>query len=174
MLLIRGCRLRKNVSLGITLSLLLLSVGPIQMASAQTSDDETTESIEEIIVYGAKSLLRYRHEMEVAEDTMYDLYNMLNDDDEYDVVCDDVASTYSRIKRRKCRGRFELEGLSDEEQRRLQDGLLPGNNSAEILRKKGIVLDKMESIANENHEFREALFELTRISRDFEAAKEER
>jgi len=99
---------------------------------------------------------------------------MLNDDDEYDVVCEDVALTRTRIKRRQCRGRFELEGLSAEEQRRLEDGLLPGTNSAEILRKKGIVLDKMESIANENEEFREALFDLTRISRDFEAAKNER
>jgi hypothetical protein len=112
--------------------------------------------------------------MEAAENTMYDLYNLLNDDDEYDVVCDDVASTYSRIKRRKCRGRFELEGMSDEDQRRLQDGLLPQNNSAENLRKKSIVLDKMESIASENEEFREALFELTRISLEFEAATKER
>jgi len=112
--------------------------------------------------------------MEAAEDIFYDLYNLLNDDDEYDVVCGDVGSAGSRIARRKCRGRFELEGISDEQQRRLEFGLLPHRNQAEILRKKGIVLDKMESIANEHEEFREALFDLTRISRDFEAATKER
>jgi len=54
----------------ILLSILLL---PVTLASAQKSDDDTTEPIEEIIVYGEKSLLRFRIEMEAAEDTMYDL-----------------------------------------------------------------------------------------------------
>jgi len=64
--------------------------------------------------------------------------------------------------------------MSDNDRDRLQDGLLPQVNWAAINRKKLMVLDKMEELANENPELREALFSLTRISQKFEEEKKTR
>jgi hypothetical protein len=64
------------------LSIVLL---PVTLAVAQTNDDEPTEPIEEIIVYGEKSLLRYRYEMEAVlndvsagDDSNWKAYRMKN------------------------------------------------------------------------------------------------
>lgn len=133
-----------------------------------------TEYIEEMTVVESKSLLAYKFEMEMAEDKMYDLYNALNDDDEFDVICEKMRGTYSRIKQRTCRGRFELEPLTEVDRIRIENGMLPRINPPELMRKKSMVLDKMEKLANENPEFREALFELTRVSREFAAEKQAR
>lgn len=171
MFISRECRLSRRVSSGFTLRLFFLLVGLIQISAAPAEDDKQTEPIEEITSYGDRSLLSFRYEMEAAENKYYDSYNILNDDDEFDVICKHGVPTASHIKRRSCKGRFEWESMTDLDKERIRYGLLPTDHSAEILRKKGMVLDKMEKLAEENPDFRESLFELTRISQEYEAEK---
>lgn len=168
------CRLHKNVSPGLTLWLFLLAVAPMQHAAAQAEDEKPGGPIEEITSYGDRSLLSFRYEMEAAENKYYDSYNMLNDDDEFDVICKDEVPTASHIKRRMCKGNFEWDSMTDLDRERLKYGFLPNDHSAEILHKKGMVLDKMEKLAEENPDFRESLFELTRISQRYEAERKKR
>jgi|GEM_PF-4321366 hypothetical protein len=161
--LVNECSLSKTAPSVFALLFFCLLVAPVQIAAAQEKDDKSDEYIEEITSYGRKSLLSFRVEMVEAEKSYYDLYNTLNDDDEFDVICKKASdnSSRSRITRRVCKDR-------------LQDGLLPQVNWAAINRKKLMVLDKMEELANENPELREALFSLTRISQKFEEEKKTR
>lgn len=175
-LILRTCRSVMTGSPGATAWLLVLSVGLVQAANAQSENDPPAEPIEEITSYGSRSLLSFRIEMVQAEAKYYDLFNDLNDDDEFDVICKSATgnSAKSRITQRVCKGRFEWESFSENDRDRFAMGFVPFSNGADIMRKKGIVLDKMENLANENPEFRESLIELTRISQRFEAEKKKR
>lgn len=175
MYLARAYRSGRSASLKHALWLLVLLVTPLQLAVAQAEDDKRQEPIEEITSFGQKSLLTFRHEMEVAEIKYYDLYNTLNDEDEYDVICKDEVPTASRIKRRACKGRFEWEPIGSLEMNRLIGSQkIPQHTQVDIPRKRRTVLDKMEKLAEENPELREALFDLTRISMEFAVEKNKR
>lgn len=158
------------------LSLPNLLIAPVQIAAAQEADEESNEYIEEITSYGRKSLLSFKVEMVAAEETYYDLYNRLNDDDAFDVICKKASpnGAKSRMARRICKARFEWEAVSDNDRERMLSGFIPQANQASVLRKKLMVLDKMEKLANENPELREALFSLTRISMKFAEEKKKR
>jgi len=70
---------------------MLLGMGLPQAAVAQEDSPEATAEsgeIDEIVVLGARSLTLLRQEVIVAEDRFFDLYNELNDDDKYDIVCE--------------------------------------------------------------------------------------
>lgn len=171
MFISRLCRPSRGVSLGFTLWLLLLPVGLIQIAAAQAEGDEQKEPVEEITVYGHKPLSAFRVEMVAAENKVYDLYNVLNDDDEFDVICERDYVYGSHIKIRRCRGRFEMEGLSELDQNRLRLGFLPHDHVEEVLRKKKIVFDKMDKLAEEHPDLRESVFELYRMTQAYKAEK---
>jgi hypothetical protein len=150
----------------------------MQISTAQAEDDKPGEPVEEITSYGQKSLLSFRREMEAAEIKYYDLYNALNDDDEYDVICKDEVRTASHVTRRKCKGKFEWDPMSSLELNVLMgtngNNKIPQHTQMHILRKKHIVLDKMEKLAEENPGLSEALMDLTRISMEFANEKNKR
>jgi hypothetical protein len=170
--------LDRGVSAGCALWLFLLWATPVQIAMAQAGDEKSREPIEEITAYGNRSMLSFRLEMEAAEEKYYDYFNDLNDDEEFDITCKIATLPASHIKARMCKGNFEWSSLDDAARERMERGnltnLLPIQNHAEIERKKRLTLDKMEKLANENPDFREALFALTRISRKFEAERKKR
>ncbi len=174
--LVNGLTLSSIESCLVTLFLLNLLFVPVQNAAAQETAENPDEYIEEITSYGRKSLLSFKVEMVAAEETYYDLYNRLNDDDAFDVICKKASpnGAKSRFARRICKARFEWEAISDNDRDRLQAGFFPQANQASVLRKKLMVLDKMEKLANENPELREALFSLTRISQEFAEEKKSR
>jgi hypothetical protein len=176
MLSVRASRPRRSVSLGVLIWIVSLSMGLIQVAVAQSEGYTPEQEVEEITSYGSRFLHSYRVEMVRAEVKYYDAYNALNDDDEFDVICKTSSgnSAKSRIKKRICKGQFEWDAFSENDRDRFAMGFMPMLNHADITRKRGIVLDRMEKLAEENPEFREALFELTRISREFEAEKRKR
>ncbi len=75
----------------------LLHAGLISLAIA----DETSESIDEITVLGVRDLGALRAEITRAEDEVYDVYNDLNDNDDYDIICKLRAPIGSQIKQRE-------------------------------------------------------------------------
>jgi hypothetical protein len=58
--------------------------------------------------------------MYVAEEALYDLYNSLNTDDDFDTRCYEEARTGSHIKRRVCRANFYGKLLARETERMLR------------------------------------------------------
>jgi hypothetical protein len=77
-----------------------------QSASAKEVEPAPSDKIEEIIVYGDKSLRRLRNDVYKAEQKVIVIFNSLNSDDEFDIHCTRDAPTGSHIKRRVCRANF--------------------------------------------------------------------
>jgi hypothetical protein len=89
----------------ITTRVVLLLVLPLsglcQPVPVQT--EKPSETIEEVIVRGSKSLIELKHEMYRAEDVLFDFFNSLNTDDQFDIRCYEEVPTGSKIPRRVCR-----------------------------------------------------------------------
>src|SRR5210317_1985820 len=51
----------------------------LQIASAQESEQDSSDVMDEIVVQGEKSLSRLRHRVYEAEDVFYVLFNSIND-----------------------------------------------------------------------------------------------
>ena len=102
-------RYRKVSEIGISgaiLSLALTSAGMCQTESAQEAAPEVIETLEEIIVYGDKSLHLLREDVIKAEEQVFGVFNSLNSHDEFDIHCIEEARTGTRIKTRSCRPNF--------------------------------------------------------------------
>jgi len=56
---------------------------------SQITVAQEPDAIDEIVVMGSRSLTLLRHEVTQAEDIFYDRYNLLNEDDRYDMICKD-------------------------------------------------------------------------------------
>ena len=81
--------------------LFLATVLLLPCAQAQESADaDVDETIDEITVMGARSLAMMRAEVIEAEDVIYDLFNELNDDDGYDIICKKETQLGSQIPKR--------------------------------------------------------------------------
>lgn len=80
----------------------LLAALPI-VAIAAVTPDESTDLPEEIVVNAPESMLRLRQEIYRAEDNLFDIYNSLNDDDQYDIKCAMEHVPGSRMQVRVCR-----------------------------------------------------------------------
>ena len=89
-----------------TISLLAFSASaPGQTDPAESPDDEAiqyVETLEEIIVYGDKSLHVLREETIAAEEAVFSIYNDINSNDDFDIHCYEEARTGTRIKSRTC------------------------------------------------------------------------
>ena len=154
----------------------------------QTTDvtvaEQSSEEMEEIVVYGDKSLLLLKNEIKRASDVVFESFNALNDDDEVDIRCSSRTPTGSNISSDSCRPNYEDQIWHEMMQRRvaMTDGNmslanLPVDNAQvafKIQKKKKELDAKMEAMAHENPEFAKALIELLVAERVFAAEKERR
>ena len=89
-----------------TLLLLSLLAASRVLAADGTSSpslrDTTLPPLDELVVHG-KKLYERRAEIFKAEDRFYALYNKLNTNHDFDVNCDEEATTGSRFVNRVCR-----------------------------------------------------------------------
>lgn len=173
--------LKSNRSRQIVLAAFLLPYFSTGFAQETTPSDE---EIEEIVVYGEKSLLLLKMEVDRAAEVVFDSFNMLNDDDDFDISCSGRGNTRSRISKESCVPNFEKRIYTEATQRRLDmtngNVLTPGFrvNDAEIagrMKKKKEEMDaKMEELARENPEFAKAIIDLYKAELTFAAEKERR
>ena len=118
------------------------------------------EPIDEITVYGAKSLTKLKYEYEVAEENFYDLFSELNDDPQYDVICRTEKREGSHINQRVCRPRYELEVLSQDAQGALGiRGRQRAPVEAVVMEKDKVLRDKIAELASEDPRLLKALID---------------
>jgi len=91
---------------GAIISLTLTSAGMCQTASNEEVAVEYVDTLEEITVYGRKSLHLLREDVIKAEEQIFGVFNELNSSDEFDIHCVEEARTGTRIKTRYCRPNF--------------------------------------------------------------------
>jgi len=114
----RGFKGTVVVSTGIVLLLVMPVSGVCQSESAQA--EEPPGPIEEVIVRGSKSIIDLKHEMYEAEDALYDLFNSLNTDDQFDIHCHEEAPTGSKLKLRVCKANYFGNQYAAETQRMMR------------------------------------------------------
>ena len=150
------------------------SVGAVDDIVSESVDTEPSESIEEIIVYGEKSVGELRREVYTAEENFFDLFNSLNQDFEYDVNCYYEAPTGTRIRHHVCKANFVVEATSAEfVEWRTRGPRYPAvPPELVIAKKKKILRQKMEALIAEHPELQQALNEYTDRRIMLESARE--
>ena len=140
---------------GAILLLALTRVGMCQTAPVQGVKPASSDTLDEIIVYGQKSLLALRYEIYRAEENFYDLFNSVNSDDEYDIHCDKEAPTGSHIRRRICRANFEKALTAEATSqwlvaRQVGMGQSYVHPAARIRHKKKLLIEEMEVLISDH------------------------
>ncbi|MFT5500132.1 MAG: hypothetical protein ACI88G_000258 [Woeseiaceae bacterium] len=110
MSLIRNFRICGEFAVGAVLLLALAPPGVCQEASVTETD--TSDTIDEVTVFGKKSIVRLRREMYKAQEVAFDSFNSMNSNDELDVHCFKEAVTGSHVMRRVCRANYVGELVS--------------------------------------------------------------
>lgn len=153
--------------------ILLMSIAPIGYAQ---SDAETagpangSESIDEVVVVGEAQLDDLRLKLYTAEVEVYDLFNDLNDDNEFDVSCEQKAPVGSHIKQRYCQPRFVARLYNEALRERGSNRISPSQYN----RKQEEFQAIMETLANENDDLLKALVDYGQAADRYDAALEAR
>lgn len=123
---------------------------------------EATGMTEEVIVRG-QTPGALRIQIELAEDAVYDRFNEINSNDEFDIHCEEIAFTGTRMLTRVCQPNFwhaAEEDIALETVRSLQGSAFAagtGQFRGEAHYKRLLMRDEMERLAREDEEFLEAL-----------------
>jgi hypothetical protein len=144
------------------------------IGSAQEETSNVDDTIDEITVMGARSLALMRAEVAEAEQAVYDMFNELNDDDDYDIICKKETRIGSQIPRRVCLVRMYRERLAELTVDETQDSLLIVGTMTNSRKHQEILIEKMRALAKEHPELLDALRERYRLEAEFDAAREER
>jgi hypothetical protein len=129
--------------------------------------DEAAFVDEEIVVRGrSRALLRMQFEL--AEDAVYERFNEINSDDEFDIHCRREVTTGSRIQQRVCQGNFWREAQADagqETARGLQGSasLNPQLFLGEALYKRELLAEEMRRLASEDEQLLQSLVVLANV-----------
>lgn len=154
--------------------ILLLTVPIVSLAAQNSKTVEDT--MEEVTVIGDKSLVQLEKEFVSAEDRFFELFNELNDDWKYDVVCRDETPTTSHLKRRTCRTRHQMKLWEEAGKSRLP--MQRGNIDAGAWASTGLfdqeMRDKIAEIAKENPDFLDALIEYRDRYQSYQSEKKRR
>jgi hypothetical protein len=159
------------------LLLALIATGMSNNALAQEEEQTPvapTETIEEIVVYGDKSLATLKQVVFRTEENFFDLFSALNDDDEFDIRCFYETPTGTRIRQHVCRANFVTAATSAEAETWRTDGprtpVVPAQTVIKQKRKQ--LQEKMELLISINPELFEALNKYTNAKQEFQTERE--
>ena len=191
MFLQRNFKFRRFTTLGIVLLLLHTTSGMSRITYAaedeqqslenideivsETVEQESSETIEEIVVYGEKPLHALRREVYRVEESFFDLYSSLNQDDDFDVRCYYEVPSFTHIRRHVCRAKFVVDATSAEAGRLLGKAVGPAVPADVVIEgKKEKFREVIEALVAEHPELLQALGEYTNARQILESEKERR
>jgi hypothetical protein len=126
-------------------------------AQEAPATDAAGERIEEITVTGQRSLFDLRMKVSEAEDAMYALFNELNTDDKYDVVCKIEIRYFSHIKQKRCLPQYALDALMDAAQGMARGQAQGLPQEAVIARETPVLEAKFQELVGKNPELFDAM-----------------
>ena len=151
----------------------------VEVETNNTPDSRTQDSdrpIEEIQVLGSRTLYSIRMEIVDEENKIFSMFNELNSDDDFDILCDNIAPTGSHIRQRVCEPRFVTETRA----RMAQDfmlGIGALNESSDLGVETKLQQDELEKehlrIAAEYPEYLEMLTKLMTLRTTLETRKDD-
>jgi hypothetical protein len=101
--------------------ILVVLLGLGGSAHAQEASSSPSQDVEELVVPG-RTPESLRVEIERLEAAVYDRFNALNSDDEFDIHCLEHARTGSNIPSRTCAPNFVIQAESRAARNTLRDG----------------------------------------------------
>ena len=144
--------------------------------SPDTRTQDSDRPIEEIQVLGSRTLYSIRMEIVDEENKIFSMFNELNSDDDFDILCDNIAPTGSHIRQRVCEPRFVTETRA----RMAQDfmlGIGALNESSDLGVETKLQQDELEKehlrIAAEYPEYLEMLTKLMNLRATLETRKDD-
>ncbi len=146
--------------------------------SPETTVPAVPEQIEEIIVYGEKSIIQLRSEFNLAQERLFDVFNSLNTDDNFHVECDRVQRIGSRRWHHVCTPKFatrpwaHASGVYTVSTSGLEDR--PNLMSPWVKRKNEAFWDEMARLVKDNPELQNAVTELAAKKNALDAELEQR
>jgi hypothetical protein len=182
---------KRRVVLKITpIQLLLLTALGASPVAAQSDvapvderPDASAEAIDEITVIGQRSLRELRLEVQAARERVYDIFNSLNSDDEFDIHCRRTVRTGTRIPQRICEPQFVprlvLEASREYVACLNWGGWCVGQTAAQAIMwqvfVKEMQLDwEVQRLTREHGEVRQAIAEYQGVERRYEDARRTR
>lgn len=128
------------------------------------------EPIEEITVYGEKTVPAIKAQIVRADRKLYGIWNQMNDDREFDVHCRLEGVYASRRKERICLPAFE-HGVLEESWNDLSRYTGAGRPEAEIREKREIMRQRMIEFAEQNPDLHAAIIERATLQRELTEAE---
>jgi hypothetical protein len=164
----------KNRPRHLSRSVLALLALSVSCHTAQGADPlPSDEIIDEVTVYGQRSLFRLRELASDAEDTMYALFNELNTDDRYDVECKWEIRYFSHMREKNCLPNYVRQALLEDGRgttQMLQEGMgsvaQPQDPRIVAAREAPEMQEKLREAAEKSPEFYRAM------SRHYELSEE--
>ena len=156
-----------------------IGVNQVEVETNNSTDNRTRDSdrpIEEIQVLGSRTLYSIRMEIVDEENKIFSMFNELNSDDDFDILCDNIAPTGSHIRQRVCEPRFVTETRA----RMAQDfmlGIGALNESSDLGVETKLQQDELEKehlrITAEYPEYLEMLTKLMNLRATLETRKDD-
>jgi hypothetical protein len=163
-------------SAAILILLISLAADP---RTACADEPETPNEMEEVTVYGEKSLLSLKRALIKSEDNAFAMFNSLNKEYQYDIRCYKKAPLGSHIKRRICFANYvhELNEEAASVWRGNKRGLKSGGpieNVTKMRMKKKNLREIMDALKLEHPELAEALNTYSEAKHRYVTATEEK
>ena len=166
-----------NCTAGIVLILALAPVGMCQTTPEQESEPGSSDTLEEIIVYGDKSIIQLRREFYRAEADFFAVFNSLNSNDEFDVRCEYVTFLGSRRKYRLCQPKFARKAEARATQEMLTSGAMLYTshvNRKELKEMDELLWQEMSALILRNMELQKAFTDLSKAKQIYETERQSR
>lgn len=146
-------------------------------SSTQPAKIQTTtypRKMEELIITGERPTSLLRREMFDTQDQVYEMFNTLNEEGEYDMICYKEARIGSQIRYQVCKPEFMWNAISEASEDALLDaglgiGTMYTLNRAELNGKAEYQRELMARLANENPQFLSLLKKRLALRKEYEA-----
>ena len=143
--------------------------------TATSTPQASDRPIEEIQVLGTRTLYSIRMEIVDEENKIFSMFNELNSDDRFDILCDKIAPTGSHIQQRICEPRFVTETRAQMTQDYVRGiGMLVESSAvmAETAIEREEIAREHLRIAAEYPEYLEMLTALTKLRATLKSRRE--
>jgi len=148
----------------------------IDQLATDSTEQDSSEAIDEITVVGQKPLHALRREVYRAEEDFFEVFSAINEDDDYDVRCYYEIPSFTHIRRHVCRANFVIDATSAESRAFFSENI--GNFSRpariEIERKKKRLQELMETLIADRPDLLQALNKYTNAKQTLESEKKNR
>ncbi len=154
----------------------LLTLGPhvsmaqtLESGSAPPISVRDKREIDEIVVAGKKTLRTIRQEIRNLDLRIYSMFNELNKDDNYDIICRKMARIGSQIVRNNCKAKLYWDSLSEFAEE-TDGGVFTPQRLSNRQKHIAIFRAKLADLADENATLHQALVQ-RKLLADEERAK---